>query len=102
MTIVKTFRRMGILDIFLSIIAKALSVQVKAKVKNASPGAPKEINTVTLTTSINSRDYIGNRWYLRGCVNRKLAEVIVHFVKDMANVSTFSLLYWCFSKFISG
>lgn len=78
---------MGILDIFLSIIAKALSVQVKAKMKNGSPGAPKEINTVTLATSINSRNNIGNRWYLRGCVNRKLAEVIVHFVKDMANVS---------------
>lgn len=79
--------RMGILDIFLSIIAKALSVQVKAKMKNGSPGAPKEINTVTLTTSINSKDNIGNRWYLRGCVNRKLAEVIAHFVKDMASVS---------------
>lgn len=78
---------MGILDIFLSIIAKALSVQVKAKMKNGSPGAPKEINTVTLATSINSKDNIGKRWYLRGCVNRKLAEVIVHFVKDMASVS---------------
>lgn len=67
--------------------------------KNNSPGAPKEINTVTLTTSINSKDNIGNRWYLRGCVNRKLAEVIVHFIKDMASVSEF--LYSAVFRFLS-
>lgn len=84
--------RAGILDIFLSIIAKALSVQVKVKVKTGSPGAPKEINTVTLATSIHPRDNIKHRWWLRGCVSRKLAEVIVHLIKDMAAVSLCFLL----------
>lgn len=79
--------RTGILDIFLSIIAKSLSVQVKVKVKTGSPGAPKEINTVTLATSIHPRDSVKSRWWLRGCVSRKLAEVIVHLIKDMAAVS---------------
>ncbi|EFA00365.2 E3 ubiquitin-protein ligase MYCBP2-like Protein [Tribolium castaneum] len=74
----------GILDVFLSVIAKALTVQVKIKSKNGAGGAPKEINTVTLATSIYPKDNLGKRWWLRGCVNRKLAEVIVHLIKDMA------------------
>ncbi|KAH0817635.1 hypothetical protein GEV33_005156 [Tenebrio molitor] len=74
----------GILDVFLSVIAKALTVQVKVKSKTGGGGAPKEINTVTLATSIHPKDNLGKRWWLRGCVNRKLAEVIVHLIKDMA------------------
>jgi E3 ubiquitin-protein ligase MYCBP2 len=77
----------GILDVFLSVIAKALTVQVKVKSKTGGGGAPKEINTVTLATSIHPKDNLGKRWWLRGCVNRKLAEVIVHLIKDMAAVS---------------
>lgn len=76
----------GILDVFLSVIAKALTVQVKVKSKSGGGTAAKEINTVTLATSIHPKDHLGKRWWLRGCVNRKLAEVIVHLIKDMANV----------------
>ncbi|KAK4876736.1 hypothetical protein RN001_009242 [Aquatica leii] len=75
--------RIGILDVFLSIIAKALTVQVKMRSKSASGGPAKEISTVTLATSMQGRDYRG-RWWLRGSTSRKLAEVIVHLLKDMA------------------
>lgn len=81
---------MGILDVFLSIIAKSLTVQVKIKSKdnNGSGSGVKGISTVTLTTSIHPRDYVGNRWWMRGSVNRKLADVIIQLLKDMAAVST--------------
>jgi hypothetical protein len=77
--------RLGILDVFLSCIAKALTVQVKVKGKDASGG--KGLTTVTLATSIHPRDYVGSRWWLRGCIARKLAEVIIQLMKDMAAVS---------------
>ncbi|KAF5304151.1 hypothetical protein FQA39_LY01936 [Lamprigera yunnana] len=75
--------RIGVLDVFLSIIAKALTVQVKMRSKSVSGGPAKEISTVTLATSIQPRDHRG-RWWLRGSTSRKLAEVIVHLLKDMA------------------
>ncbi|XP_054723026.1 E3 ubiquitin-protein ligase MYCBP2-like [Uloborus diversus] len=72
----------GILDVFLACIAKALTVQTK--VKGSSSSNSKGINTVTLATSIHPRDFVGNRWWLRGCMARKLAEVIIQLLKDMA------------------
>jgi E3 ubiquitin-protein ligase MYCBP2 len=77
--------RLGILDVFLSCVAKALTVQVKVKGKDACGG--KGMTTVTLATSIHPRDFIGSRWWLRGCITRKLAEVIIQLMKDMAAVS---------------
>lgn len=78
---------------FLSIIAKSLTVQVKMKSKETNgSGGVKGISTVTLATSIHTRDFIGNRWWMRGCVNRKLADVIIQLLKDMAAVSTVDLL----------
>jgi E3 ubiquitin-protein ligase MYCBP2 len=77
--------RLGILDVFLSCVAKALTVQVKVKGKDASGG--KGLTTVTLATSIHPRDFVGSRWWLRGCITRKLAEVIIQLLKDMAAVS---------------
>nr|CAD7431359.1 unnamed protein product [Timema monikensis] len=74
--------RVGILDVFLSCIAKALTVQVKVKGKDAAGG--KGLTTVTLATSIHPRDFVGARWWLRGCITRKLAEVIIQLLKDMA------------------
>lgn len=81
--------RTGILDVFLSVIAKALTVQVKIKSKLVGQGSAKEITTVTLATSVHHRENYGKRWWLRGCVSRKLAEVIIHLIKDMAAVSCF-------------
>ncbi|XP_023712844.2 E3 ubiquitin-protein ligase MYCBP2 [Cryptotermes secundus] len=74
--------RVGILDVFLSCVAKALTVQVKVKGKDASGG--KGLTTVTLATSIHPRDFVGSRWWLRGCITRRLAEVIIQLMKDMA------------------
>ncbi|KAB0796834.1 hypothetical protein PPYR_10895 [Photinus pyralis] len=75
--------RIGMLDVFLSIIGKALTVQVKMKSKSANGGPAKEISTVTLATSMQGKEHRG-RWWLRGTTSRKLAEVIVHLLKDMA------------------
>ncbi|XP_043522651.1 E3 ubiquitin-protein ligase highwire-like [Frieseomelitta varia] len=71
----------GILDVFLSCIAKALSVQVKVKGRENG----KALQTVSLATSIHPKSQVGARWWLRGCMTRKLAEVIIQLLKDMAS-----------------
>ncbi|XP_046683725.1 E3 ubiquitin-protein ligase MYCBP2 isoform X4 [Homalodisca vitripennis] len=71
--------RVGILDVFLSVIAKALTVQVKVKAKEG-----KGVTSVTLATAIHPRDQVGKRWWLRGCISRKLAEDIIQLIKDMS------------------
>ncbi|KAJ8937845.1 hypothetical protein NQ318_022263 [Aromia moschata] len=75
--------KLGILDVFLSIIAKALTVQVKTRGKTGNEGFPKEINTLTLATSVNPKDNLHGRWWLSGSVNKKLADVIINLIKDM-------------------
>lgn len=75
----------GLLDVFLSCIAKSLTVQSKTKGAFGSGGASsKSVTTVTLATAIHPRDKLRDRWWLRGCMSRKLAEVIISLVKDMA------------------
>lgn len=73
----------GILDVFLSCIAKALTVQVKVKGKENNG---KALQTISLATSIHPKSQVGARWWLRGCMTRKLAEVIIQLLKDMASV----------------
>lgn len=73
------------MDVLLACIAKALTVQVKVKSKDegglgnsygaGASGSKGGITTVTLATSIHPRDELGARWWLRGCISRKLAEV---------------------------
>ncbi|XP_043461333.1 E3 ubiquitin-protein ligase MYCBP2 isoform X1 [Leptopilina heterotoma] len=72
----------GILDVFLSCIAKALNVQVKVKGKENNG---KALQTVSLATSIHPKNFLGARWWLRGCMTRKLAELIIQLLKDMAS-----------------
>ncbi|XP_032681444.1 E3 ubiquitin-protein ligase MYCBP2 isoform X13 [Odontomachus brunneus] len=72
----------GILDVFLSCIAKALTVQVKMKGKENNG---KALQSVSLATSIHPDTYVGTRWWLRGCMTRKLAEVLIQLLKDMAS-----------------
>ncbi|KAG1690694.1 E3 ubiquitin-protein ligase MYCBP2 [Nymphon striatum] len=72
--------RMGILDVFLSCIAKVLTVQMKVKNSQNSKG----VTVASLTTSIHPGDYVGSRWWLRGYISRKLAEDIIILLKDMA------------------
>lgn len=75
--------KIGILDVFLSVVAKSLTVQVKVKGRDV-----KGITTVTLATAIHPRDPMGLRWWLRGCISRKLAEEIILLLNDMSAVST--------------
>lgn len=75
----------GILDVFLSCIAKALTVQVKMKGKENNG---KALQSISLATSIHPESYVGTRWWLKGSMTRKLAEVLIQLLKDMASVST--------------
>ena len=83
----------GILDVFLACIAKALTVQTKVKGggsgsgRSGSSNAPssKSIMTITLATAIHPRDNLKDRWWLRGCMSRKLAEVIMTLLRDMSS-----------------
>ncbi|KAG7189537.1 hypothetical protein KM043_017228 [Ampulex compressa] len=71
----------GIIDVFLSCIAKVLTIQMKVKGRENNG---KALQTVSLATSIHPKAYFGTRWWLRGCMARKLAEVIIQLLKDMA------------------
>ncbi|BET00252.1 RING [Nesidiocoris tenuis] len=72
--------KMGILDVFLSCIAKALTVQVKTKGNKEGKG----VCSISLATCIHPRDNVGPRWWLRGCISRKLAEDTIGLIRDMA------------------
>lgn len=82
----------GILDVFLSCIAKTLSVQIKVKGKENNG---KALQTTSLATSIHPKSFVGSRWWLRGCMTRKLAELIIELLKDMAAVSGVLSLIFC-------
>lgn len=74
--------KIGILDVFLSVVAKVLNVQVKVKGRDG-----KGLTTVTLATAVHPKDPVGQRWWLRGCISRKLAEDMIQLLNDMASVS---------------
>lgn len=74
----------GILDVFLACIAKSLTVQTKTKGRSGGFNS-KNVTTVTLATAIHPRDNLGKRWWLRGCMTRKLSEAIIVLLKDMAS-----------------
>lgn len=70
----------GLLDVFLSCIAKSLTLQVKTKGKDG-----KNVQTVSLASSIHPRDNVGERWWLRGTMSKKIAEEIILLLKDMTS-----------------
>lgn len=74
-------RRVGLLDNFLSVIAKALILQVKVKGANGS----KVVNSLKLHDVDLDED--GSRWYMKGVSSRKLADDIIQILWDMSNVS---------------
>lgn len=76
---------MGILDVFLSVIAKSLTVQVRVKGGGKETQA-KGTTTASLATSIKAAPSQG-RWWMRGCNSRKLSDGIISLLKDMAAVS---------------
>lgn len=74
----------GILDVFLSCIAKALTLQVKSKLNKDGP-SKTHLMTVNLASSIHPRDPTGPRWWLRGTLSKTIAEEIIHLLKDMTS-----------------
>lgn len=68
--------RVGLLDVLLACVAKALTLQARAK------GGRSQ--AATLATAIHPRDHLGPRWWLRGTIARKLAQGIVLLLRDMA------------------
>lgn len=95
----------GLLDILLSCVAKALTVQTKVKGASSSgasssvcrsagssitsspyhvpAGSAKNMSTVTLATSIHPKDDLRNRWFMKGCMSRTTAEMVISLLKDM-------------------
>lgn len=74
--------KVGLLDNFLSIIAKSLILQVKVKGTNGS----KVVNSLKLHDVDMDEDE--SRWYMKGVSSRKLADDIIQILWDMSNVST--------------
>lgn len=110
--------RLGILDIFLAVIAKSLQLQVKIKstsaIANKQPISQQLCNCIDFGISnLQEKDALakGNkdngtsdfeflpkkaesknlnqRWFLRGTINIKQAENIIILIRDMANVSRY-------------
>ncbi|CAB1328281.1 unnamed protein product, partial [Coregonus sp. 'balchen'] len=84
------WNKLGILDMFLGCIAKALTVQLKAKGTTisgtAGMAAGKGVTTVTLPMIFNS-SYIRrgeSHWWMKGSTPPQIAEIIIKLVKDMA------------------
>lgn len=75
--------KVGLLDNFLSIIAKALILQVKVKGTNGS----KVVNSLKLH-DVNLEEN-ESWWYLKGISSRKLADDIIQILWDLSNVSNF-------------
>nr|XP_033805293.1 E3 ubiquitin-protein ligase MYCBP2 isoform X3 [Geotrypetes seraphini] len=84
------WNKLGILDMFLGCIAKALTVQLKAKgttiTGTAGTTAGKGVTTVTLPMIFNS-SYIRrgeSHWWMKGSTPTQISEIIIKLVKDMA------------------
>ncbi|XP_041115648.1 E3 ubiquitin-protein ligase MYCBP2 isoform X5 [Polyodon spathula] len=82
------WNKLAILDMFLGCIAKALTVQLKAKGATiAGTAAGKGVTTVTLPMIFNS-SYImrgESHWWMKGSTPPQIAEIIIKLVKDMAS-----------------
>lgn len=70
------------MDILLSVVAKVLCVQVKAK--NGSNG--KEVRTIVMSDCIGVGKVDANRWYLKGSMSKELAIEVDTLLKDMTKV----------------
>lgn len=78
--------RVGILDVLLACIAKALTLQVKTKGRDKE-SSKNPISTVTIEGIFaGSQDCLGFRWWMRGSIPRRVAENVIQIVRDMASV----------------
>ena len=88
-----TINQLGILDCFLAVIAKALSVQVKAKGRSTNIfkllTGESSITALSLACLVNPKPVPGEttvkaqRWYLKGVVTQEVASEVVKLLKDM-------------------
>lgn len=88
------WNKLGILDMFLGCIAKALTVQLKAKgttiTGTAGTTVGKGVTTVTLPMIFNS-SYVRrgeSHWWMKGSTPTQISEIIIKLIKDMAAVSS--------------
>ncbi|XP_078077744.1 E3 ubiquitin-protein ligase MYCBP2 isoform X21 [Mustelus asterias] len=81
------WNKLGILDMFLGCISKALTVQLKAK-GSSFPGtvAGKGVTTVTLPSVFNSGSIRRgeSHWWMKGSTPPQISEIIIKLIKDMA------------------
>ena len=88
-----TINQLGILDSLLAVIAKALSVQVKAKGRSSGVlqalTGETGVSAISLASIVNHKTVAGEatvraqRWYLRGGVAREVANEVVKLLKEM-------------------
>ncbi len=92
-----TINQLGILDCLLAVIAKALSVQVKAKGRSTNIlqalTGESSVSAITLGCLVNPKLLSSEtaarakRWYLRGTISQEVANEVVKLLKDMTKGS---------------
>ncbi len=92
-----TINQLSILDCLLAVIAKALSVQVKAKGRSTNIlqalTGENSVSAITLGCLVNPKPIPGEavvkaqRWYLRGAISQEVANEVVKLLKDMTKGS---------------
>lgn len=84
------YYRQGILDVFLAVIAKALTVQLKTKGSDGGKIAVVQgkggVTSVTLSTAMPTPPANSPRWWLRGHATQKQADLIINLIRDMSMV----------------
>lgn len=88
-----TINQLGLLDCFLAVISKALSVQVKAKGRSSNIlttlTGVNNLTSLSIENLVNLKPVPGEagiksqRWYLKGGVPKPVAAEVVKLVKDM-------------------
>lgn len=75
---------LGILDLLLGVIAKAL--HVKARTTNSS-GRSRTAKQISINDALAIEELPHQYWFLRGDVEDNLANTIVKLIKDLSEVS---------------
>ena len=88
-----TINQLGLLDCFLAIISKALSVQVRAKGRSSNIvqvlTGTTNMTALTLASLVNQKLVPGEttvksqRWFLKGTIPKEVASEVVKLLKDM-------------------
>lgn len=81
-------QKQGILDVFLAVISKALTVQLKTKGSDGGKIAVAQgkggVTSVTLATAMPTPPANSPRWWLRGHATQKQADLIINLIRDMS------------------